>query len=48
MTETDIQREEEDLHETEQEFDLVELGEHDDSESTSIIIKEKYALIKEL
>jgi len=48
MTNVDIQHEEEDLHETEQEFDLVDLGEHDDSESTRIVIKEKYALIREL
>lgn len=48
MTETKIQREEEVHHETEQDFDLVDLGEHNDNESTSIVIKEKDALIREL
>lgn len=48
MTEEKIKHEEEDLHETEQDFDLLDLGEHDDSEITCIIIKEKDALIREL
>jgi len=48
MIEIEIQHEEEDLHETEQDFDLVDLGEHDDSESTRIVTKEKYALTREL
>ena len=52
MTEAEIQaeirHEEEDLHETEQDFDLVDLDEHDDDEITSIVIKEKEAKIKEL
>lgn len=37
----EISHEEEDFHETEKYFDLVDLDEHDDDEITSIIIKEK-------
>ena len=52
MTEPEVQveikHEEEDLHEIEQDFDLVDLDEHDNNEDTSIFIKEKYALIREL
>jgi len=48
MSEAEIQHEEVDLYETEKDFDLVDLGEHDDSESTSIIIKEKDAVIRVL
>ena len=44
----EIRHEEEDLHETEQYFDLVDLDEHDDGDITSTIIKEKEAKIKEL
>ena len=39
--EAEIRHKEEDLHETEQDFDLVDLDEHDDGEITSTIIKEK-------
>ena len=52
MTEGEIQakirHEEEDLHETEHDFDLVDLDEHDEDEINSMIIKEKEAKIKEL
>lgn len=48
MTEIEIQWQEEDLHEIEQDFDLVHLSEHDDSERTSIFIKEKDTLMREL
>jgi len=48
MTKAKIQHEEEDIHETEQDFDLVDLDENNDNEDISIVIKEKYALIKEL
>ena len=47
MTETKIQQEE-DLHETEHDFHLVDLSENDNSENTRIVIKEKDALIAEL
>ena len=39
---------EDDHLETEHDFDLVDLDEHDDDEITSIIIKEKEANIREL
>ena len=39
---------EDDLHETEQDFDLVDIDEHDDDDITTIFIKEKEAKIKEL
>ena len=45
MTKIGIQQQEEDLHETEWDFDLVDLREHDDNESKSIVIKENDALI---
>lgn len=48
MTETKIQYGEEGLHEAEQDFDLVDLREHDDNKDTNILIKEKDALIREL
>ena len=48
MIETEIQHEEEDLHETEHDFDLVGLSKHDDNENTRIVIKEKDALIREI
>lgn len=48
MTEVEIKHEEEDLHETEQDFYLANLSEHDDCERESIVIKEKDSLIKEL
>lgn len=48
MTGVEIQHEEEDLHETEQDFYLVDLDENDHNEDISIVIKEKYALIREL
>ena len=45
----EIRSEDEDLHETEQDFDLVNLDEHDENEDISIkIIKEKYALIRDV
>ena len=44
----EIRHEEENIHETEMEFDLVELDKQDDSEITSIVIKEKEAKTKEL
>ena len=50
MTEADIQEEirheEGNLHETEMEFDLVDLDQQDDSDITSTIIKESEAKIK--
>lgn len=48
MTEIEIQHEDEDLHETEQDCDLVDLGGHDDNEHSIIVINEKDALIREL
>lgn len=47
MAETESQQQEEDLHETKHDFHLVDLSEHDDSESTRIVIIEKDALIGE-
>ena len=44
----EITHEEEDFHETEQYFDLVDLDEHDDDEDISIVMKEKDANIREL
>ena len=44
----DIRHEEGNLHETEMEFDLVDLDRHDDSKITSIDIKEKEAKIRKL
>ena len=45
VTEADIQEEirheEENLHKTDMEFDLVDLSQQDDSEITSTVIKEK-------
>lgn len=48
MTEVDIKHEEEDLHEIEHDFDLVDPDEHNENEEISIVIKEKYAYIREL
>ena len=48
MTEAEIQQQEEDLHETEQDFHLVHLSENDDSESKTIVIKDNDALIGEI
>lgn len=48
VIEIEIQQQEEDLHETEHYFQLVDPNEHDDSEITTIVIKEKNALIGKL
>lgn len=48
MIETEIQQQQEELHETEHNFYLVDLSEHDDSERTRIFIKENDALNEEL
>lgn len=39
MTEVEIHQQQENLYETKKDFDFVSLGENDDSESTSIVIK---------
>lgn len=41
MREEEIQQQEEDLHETEKNFHLVDLSENDDSENIAIFIEEK-------
>jgi len=48
MVETEMQKQEEDPHETEQDFDLVDLDEEDEKENTKMIFKEQEALIGEL
>lgn len=44
----EIQQQEEDLHEIEHDFQLVDSDEHDDNERKTIVIKENDALIVEL
>ena len=48
MVETEMQKQEKDPHETEQDFDLVDLDEEDEKESTKMILKEQEELIGEL
>jgi len=48
VIEAEIKQQEEDLHETEHDFQLVDPNEHDDHENTTIFIMEKDALIGEL
>lgn len=48
MIEAEIKHEEEDHHETKQDFDLVDVDEHIENKDISIVIKEKDAYIREL
>lgn len=47
MIETQIHHAEEGIHEKKQDFDLVDLGEHDDNKDTGTVINENDALIRE-
>ena len=48
MTEVEIQQQQEDLHETKQDFELVDLSEQDDYGDMSLALKGKDAKIREL
>jgi len=47
MVEIEMKKQEEDPHETKQDFDLVDFDEEDENENTRMIFKEKEALIGE-